>query len=155
MNKPEFTPSQETAPIERAGTFSLSQQEAEKLALETSRQHEPHPSLAGVEIRAIGIEELPSEIAKLIASLGGEPTSFSSVRIGESVPKHQHIADNEIYFGGMNIGVTLFDSNGIETAVVALGEKSFAVTLLGESHSAQTADSRSGSFFGAKFITKP
>jgi hypothetical protein len=136
------------------GEMVLSDEERAYLDEAPNGKFEKHPVLNGVEVSALDIGKVPADILKRLNELGVAIASFSAIRIAKEVPLHKHTADGEIYFGGSNGTVTLLDGSKKEIGRFELGDKSFAVTPVGEWHAVTSDNERGSTFFGVKFTAK-
>jgi len=136
------------------GEISMSHDELAYLDEARHGEFENHPVLKGVFVRSLEAEMAPSEIKMLIKKLGAEISSFSAVRIENEVPVHQHTSDGEIYFGGINGVVSLFDASKNEIGKFNLSDGSYTVTRPDEYHGVSSNNPSGSTFFGVKFISK-
>ena len=136
-----------------AGEVHISDQERAFLAQAISGHFEKHPTLDGIEIIQLKPENVPVDILRVIQEVHGRVTTFAVIKIAKEVPLHQHPKDKdgEVYFGGDNGTVTLFDSFKTEKGRFDLKEDSYTRIVPGEWHQVQSSDGRGSVFFGVKF----
>lgn len=141
-------------PAEYHGKIVLSGEEQAYLKQVILEHFESHPSLKGVEIQKLEIDNVPSAIQEKIHQIGGRITVFLAVKIQKEVPLHQHTTDGEIYFGGQGGIVTLLNESKQEIGKFNLGDENFTLATIGEWHSVTSQNEKGTMFFGVKFTTK-
>jgi hypothetical protein len=139
---------------EPKGEISFSEKELEILTKESQDGFSKHPFFDGVEIKSIPTEKIPQGIKSLITKNEGEITTFVAIKIKEEIPKHQHAADREIYFGGANGIVNIY--NDLEKLIGSfpLSANSYSVVPTGGYHDVILNGKNGSTFFGVKFIPK-
>ena len=110
----------------------------------------PHPLFSGVGIYHLPIEQVPGPVAYVIRAINGKILSFCEIHIEWEIPRHQHLDDGEMYFGGDPCATVVLENPESEVQKFVMGNRCGGALLRpGGSHS--VTSSRPTTFFGVKF----